>query len=128
MVQRAVVEVLNAVYEAKRELVVLGAYTKGTDKELDEALLRMPRIEAYLSQSAGERTPFDESVAALASLVRSSARRAGRVGKPAHILRQFSNCGQGHQGRQFEHGAFLRGSFLPQSRRPQHDRRRNPAL
>ena len=32
-----------ATYEAKRDLVALGAYAKGTDKELDEAIVRMPR-------------------------------------------------------------------------------------
>jgi flagellum-specific ATP synthase len=59
-----------AVYEAKRDLVTLGAYAKGTDKELDEAIARMPRIDAFLGQQAGERSPFETTTAALASAVR----------------------------------------------------------
>jgi type III secretion protein N (ATPase) len=61
---------LVAVYEAKRDLVTLGAYAKGTDKELDEAIARMPRIDAFLGQQAGERSPFETTTAALASAVR----------------------------------------------------------
>ncbi len=61
---------LVASYEAKRDLVTLGAYAKGSDKELDEAIARMPRIEAYLGQDAGERSPFDATVTGLASAVR----------------------------------------------------------
>jgi len=58
-----------ATYEAKRDLVTLGAYAKGSDKELDEALVHAPRIEALLRQDAGEKTAFDAAVAALAQAV-----------------------------------------------------------
>jgi ATP synthase in type III secretion protein N len=51
-----------ALFESKRDLLLLGAYSKGTDKELDRAIERMPRIEAFLRQSAGETAPFAESV------------------------------------------------------------------
>jgi type III secretion protein N (ATPase) len=64
---------LVAAYEAKRDLVVLGAYAKGTDKELDEALARMPRIEAFLRQDAAERSAFDATVEMLAAAVRCGA-------------------------------------------------------
>ena len=61
---------LVATYEAKRDLVTLGAYAKGSDKELDEAIARMPRIEAFLRQDAADRSSFDATVAALAEAVR----------------------------------------------------------
>jgi flagellar biosynthesis/type III secretory pathway ATPase len=51
-----------ALYEGKRDLVLLGAYAKGTDRELDRAIERMPRIEAFLQQNAAEIAPFAESV------------------------------------------------------------------
>jgi type III secretion protein N (ATPase) len=51
-----------ALYESKRDLVLLGAYAKGTDKELDRAIELMPQIEAFLRQSADEIIPFAESV------------------------------------------------------------------
>jgi len=58
-----------ATYEAKRDLVTLGAYAKGSDRELDEALLHMPRIEQFLRQDSKERVPFDETVARLSRVV-----------------------------------------------------------
>jgi type III secretion protein N (ATPase) len=61
---------LVATYESKRDLVMLGAYTKGADKDLDEALLRIPRIDAFLAQSASEQTAFATTVAALSGAVR----------------------------------------------------------
>jgi type III secretion protein N (ATPase) len=56
-------------YEAKRDLVLLGAYAKGTDKELDDALARMPRIEAFLRQEPLEITPFERTLADLSACV-----------------------------------------------------------
>jgi type III secretion protein N (ATPase) len=53
---------LVALYEAKRDLILLGAYAKGTDKELDRAIEVMPRIESFLRQSSEDVTPFAESV------------------------------------------------------------------
>jgi type III secretion protein N (ATPase) len=53
---------LVALFESKRDLVLLGAYAKGTDKELDRAIERMPRIEAFLCQNSAEIAPFAESV------------------------------------------------------------------
>jgi len=61
---------LVATYEAKRDLVTLGAYAKGSDRELDDALARMPRIEAFLAQDAGDRSPMAATVAALAAAVK----------------------------------------------------------
>jgi flagellar biosynthesis/type III secretory pathway ATPase len=61
---------LVACYEAKRDLVTLGAYAKGTDRDLDEALARMPRIETFLRQDPAERGELAATVAALAAAVR----------------------------------------------------------
>ncbi len=60
---------LAAHYEAKRDLVMLGAYAKGSDKELDDAILRMPKIEQFLRQSPADRVDFDETVAMLSRVV-----------------------------------------------------------
>lgn len=60
---------LVAHYEAKRDLVMLGAYAKGSDKELDEAIARMPKIEQFLRQSPADRVAYDETVAMLARVM-----------------------------------------------------------
>jgi type III secretion protein N (ATPase) len=61
---------LVATYEAKRDLVVLGAYAKGSDKELDEALAKMPAVESFLRQEPSVRSPLESTVAQLAAAVR----------------------------------------------------------
>jgi type III secretion protein N (ATPase) len=61
---------LVAAYEAKRDLVTLGAYAKGTDKELDEALAKLPRIEAFLRQDPKLNFALDATIAELAAAVK----------------------------------------------------------
>ncbi len=61
---------LVAAYEAKRDLVTLGAYAKGSDRELDEAIARLPKIDGFLRQDVLERTDFAATVAALEAAVR----------------------------------------------------------
>jgi type III secretion protein N (ATPase) len=59
-----------AVYEAKRDLVSLGAYKPGSDLHLDDALRRIEAIESFLGQARDERTPLRETVERLSDLVR----------------------------------------------------------
>jgi type III secretion protein N (ATPase) len=59
-----------ATYEAKRDLVALGAYAKGSDRELDLALARMPGIERLLRQDAREIVSFEETVRGLSEVAR----------------------------------------------------------
>jgi type III secretion protein N (ATPase) len=61
---------LVATFEAKRDLVMVGAYAKGTDKDLDQAIAKMPRIEQLLRQSADDLVPFEETVRLLVEAVR----------------------------------------------------------
>lgn len=50
-----------AVYEAKRDLVTLGAYARGGDARLDAALDRIDAIEAFLTQDRRERADFAQT-------------------------------------------------------------------
>ena len=61
---------LVSTYEAKRDLVTLGAYAKGSDRELDEALAKMPKIEKLLRQDPREKSAIEDTVRALADAVR----------------------------------------------------------
>jgi type III secretion protein N (ATPase) len=61
---------LVSIFEAKRDLVTLGAYAKGSDRELDEAIARMPRIEAFLRQDAADRSSPEATLAGLLAAVR----------------------------------------------------------
>lgn len=48
-----------------KDLVEIGAYSKGTNPKLDAAIMRMPVIDAFLKQASNENTPFEESLALL---------------------------------------------------------------
>ena len=43
---------LLAAYEEKRDLISLGAYAKGTDPRLDQAIAAAPDLERFLRQDA----------------------------------------------------------------------------
>ncbi len=56
-----------AIYEQKRDLVLLGAYERGQDRRLDAALARIDAIEAFLGQDA-EPSALDATRAALGAI------------------------------------------------------------
>jgi type III secretion protein N (ATPase) len=60
---------LLGIFEAKRDLVSMGAYAKGSDKELDEAIAKMPKIEQLLRQDPKDKVAFAETVALLQKAV-----------------------------------------------------------
>ncbi|HEU5074212.1 MAG TPA: FliI/YscN family ATPase, partial [Polyangiaceae bacterium] len=61
-----------ALYEEKRDLIVLGAYAKGGDPALDRAIAERPRVEAFLMQHAATLEPLEATRAALQRLARGS--------------------------------------------------------
>jgi flagellum-specific ATP synthase len=56
-------------YESHRDLIAIGAYQRGSDPRVDEAIALWPRVEHYLQQDMGQRVTFDESVAALQAVL-----------------------------------------------------------
>ena len=62
------VRALCAAYERQRDLILLGAYRKGSDPETDEAIARMPAIEAFLRQDPREASTLDETLARLRAI------------------------------------------------------------
>ena len=56
---------LWSAFEENRDLILMGAYSPGTDAVIDEAIARRPEILSFLRQGQTERVGFDESVAAL---------------------------------------------------------------
>lgn len=57
-----------ATYREVEDLVQIGAYQRGTNVAVDEALARRPAIAAFLRQPLDERASLEESAAALAAL------------------------------------------------------------
>lgn len=56
-----------AVYDDMAELIRLGAYTAGSDPQVDAAIALMPAINAFLQQAPTERCGMPDSFARLAS-------------------------------------------------------------
>jgi flagellum-specific ATP synthase len=57
-----------AVYEKVRDLVNIGAYVKGSDPEVDTALLVMPVLTNFLQQGRSDVTSFESTLKYLAEI------------------------------------------------------------
>jgi flagellum-specific ATP synthase len=58
-------------YEDMEELIRLGAYRKGADPKVDEAIALYPKIEEFLAQKPQERTTLAEGYALLAQILKT---------------------------------------------------------
>jgi flagellum-specific ATP synthase len=56
---------LNAAYAQNRDLITIGAYAKGSDPRVDEAIEHWPSIQRFLQQDGNESISFAKSVEAL---------------------------------------------------------------
>ena len=55
-------------YQRSRDLISVGAYVRGGDRELDEAVARYPDLERFLQQGQYERADYAQSRGSLAAL------------------------------------------------------------
>jgi type III secretion protein N (ATPase) len=60
---------LLAAYERSRDLILLGAYQRGSDRRTDEAIARIDAIEAFLRQKTDEAAPMPETRRRLLDLI-----------------------------------------------------------
>ena len=60
---------LMATFADMEELIRLGAYRRGSDPLVDEAISRHDALETFLTQGKGEATPLDEGYMQLANLL-----------------------------------------------------------
>ena len=61
---------LLSVYNANYDLVSIGAYKKGTNPALDEAIRKIDKINAFLQQKTDEAFSFDETLKLLEEAVK----------------------------------------------------------
>ena len=59
---------LLALYTRSEDLVRIGAYQKGTDKDLDKALAMLPRVEDFLRQDSAKMAKLDDNIQQLLAL------------------------------------------------------------
>lgn len=79
---------LISTYDDMAELIRLGAYRRGTDPEVDEAIHYIGAIEAFLSQGKGEHTDLDSCYAQLAQALDMAGNLAGRAAAQAQAQPQ----------------------------------------
>jgi len=61
-------------YSQSRDMVMMGAYTPGMDKQLDMALQAWPRIERFLQQGPADYVSMQDSLAQLRKLLSGDGR------------------------------------------------------
>lgn len=84
-------------YHQNRDLISIGAYTPGSDKDIDMAIQLYPRIRDFLQQGLNERVPFDQSQAQLQQLSPTQApqpAQGGGIRKGRPLARPGARAGQ----------------------------------
>ncbi|MGM0676726.1 flagellar protein export ATPase FliI [Ectothiorhodospira marina] len=81
---------LYSQYQQNRDLISVGAYQKGADPRVDEAIALFPRLERFLQQDLREAVNFKKSLRDLEELV--SRRSAVQAERPAQ---EDVNAGRG---------------------------------
>lgn len=59
------VKQLYSKFQQNQDLIAIGAYSRGSDPDLDHAIMRMPDIREFLQQALSEKFTIDESLEAL---------------------------------------------------------------
>ena len=63
---------LYSVFRQNRDLITIGAYTRGTDPKVDQAIDAHEPMQNFLRQAQQQRVTFDESLAHLAQLAQQT--------------------------------------------------------
>lgn len=69
-----------ALYESNRDLISIGAYQRGSDPRVDQAIQQWPQIENFLRQDLHESVNFADSVAQLNATMTEAASATGAAG------------------------------------------------
>ena len=51
-----------SVYYANYDLISIGAYKKGTNPKLDEAISKIDKVNDFLTQGVNEKYTFEETI------------------------------------------------------------------
>ncbi len=62
-------------YSQNKDLISIGAYTKGTDPRIDLAIMAEPAINQFLQQGMKDILPYDESLTGLVQLMQKTGIR-----------------------------------------------------
>jgi flagellum-specific ATP synthase len=60
---------MYALYQQNKDLIAIGAYTKGSDPRIDQAINVLPVINFFLQQKINEVIPYEQSIAQLQEII-----------------------------------------------------------
>jgi FliI/YscN family ATPase len=66
---------LLAAHGDAKDLIAIGAYVTGTNPTVDEAMRKLPQIQALLRQRPGDTTPYEETVQTLKAIAGGAGSR-----------------------------------------------------
>lgn len=69
MQQARVLKQIYSMYQQNKDMITLGAYQKGSDQMLDQAINMMPRVNAFLQQGMRDVISYDDGLQGLAQLL-----------------------------------------------------------
>ncbi len=70
-----------ALYQENKDLISIGAYTKGTDPRIDQSIMMLPVINFFLQQKMTETIPYDQSLAQLQEILSAAQAHADKQGQ-----------------------------------------------
>jgi flagellum-specific ATP synthase len=65
-----------SLYQQNKDLIAIGAYSKGNDPRIDQAINLMPVINFFLQQKMTEVIPYDQSLTQLQEIIAASQAQA----------------------------------------------------
>ncbi|MEE4246631.1 MAG: hypothetical protein V2I33_14570, partial [Kangiellaceae bacterium] len=63
---------IYSTYYRNKDLISIGAYEPGSDREIDEAIALMPAMKVFLQQAVDESRHFAESTAGMEAILQSA--------------------------------------------------------
>ncbi|NMP32914.1 flagellar protein export ATPase FliI [Thalassotalea sp. M1531] len=71
-----------SLYQQNKDLIAIGAYTKGSDPRIDQSIAMLPVIQFYLQQKMSEVLPYDQSLTQLNEIIAAAqAQQNQRAGQ-----------------------------------------------
>lgn len=67
--QARVLKQIYSLYQQNRDLITLGAYQRGSDPNLDQAIAMIPGINHFLQQGMKDVIPYDEALSSLGRIL-----------------------------------------------------------
>ncbi len=68
-----------SIYQQNKDLIAIGAYTKGNDPRIDQAINLLPVINFFLQQKMREVIPYDQSLAQLQEILSAAQAHANNT-------------------------------------------------